>query len=208
MKLFYTPLLILLATTCYADQMAITDKGEEITLYDNGTWEYSGRLKNKESTIIVSTDDFEKPDEATFLLKSVKNKSTFWLNTRKWAYKKAIKESDAEFEFQLKGENLYGLVIAEEIQIPLDSFIDIAFKNALSIAPNTQILRIEYRTVNGKKVIYIEMAGTIEGKETTYFGYYYSDTYGSTQYLAYTATELVSKYKREIDDFLNGLDTQ
>ena len=52
------------------------------------------------------------------------------------------------------------------------------------------------------------MDGTIQGIKFSYFGYYYSDKSGSTQLLAYTASNLADKYKIEIENFLNGLSIQ
>jgi hypothetical protein len=66
----------------------------------------------------------------------------------------------------------------------------------------------EYRVVNGKKLIYMQINGTIKGINFTYNGYYYSNPSGSTQLVAYTAASAVRKYKSEINDFLNGLVTQ
>ena len=50
----------------------------------------------------------------------------------------------------------------------------------------------------------MEMKGTIQGIKFMYFGYYHSDDTGSTQFVAYTGSNLTSKYKSEIYDFLNG----
>jgi len=65
-------------------------------------------------------------------------------------------------------------------------------------------LKKEYRIVNGNKVIYMEMIGTIQSVKFKYLGYYYSNSSGSTQYLANTSTNLVDKYKTDINNFLNG----
>ena len=54
----------------------------------------------------------------------------------------------------------------------------------------------------------MEMKGTLQGINFMYLGYYYSDDAGSTQFIAYTASSLVSKYKSEIYNFLNGFRVQ
>ena len=54
----------------------------------------------------------------------------------------------------------------------------------------------------------MEMKGTLQGIKFMYLGYYYSDDSGSTQFLAYTGSSLVGKYKSEINDFLNGFVVQ
>ena len=163
-------------------------------------------MKQKSGVIQVNKNTFNKPKESSFLVKSTTNKSAFWINTNKWSFSKTKNDTKAkEYEFRLKGKDLYGLAITEEIEIPLQSLTDIALSNAQDVGPDIKILKKEYRTVNGKKVIYMEMGGTMQGMKITYLGHYYSDTYGTTQFLVYTATNLIGKYKPEINRFLNGL---
>jgi hypothetical protein len=204
-----TLLIILIATCSYANQKAITDTGEEIIIYNNGTWKYSTASEQNQSEIKFNKRTFKTSKGSSFLLKSTKNNTAYWLNTSKWAFSKVASEVEAaEYEFELKGKDLYGMAITEEIEISIKSLTDIAFTNAKEVAPDIKVLKKEYRIVNGMKVIYMEMEGTLQGMNITYFGYYYSDTSGSTQFVVYTGTNLVKKYKAEIDDFLNGLVTQ
>ena len=76
------------------------------------------------------------------------------------------------------------------------------------VYPDAKMVMQEYRVVNGKKVIYMQINGTIQGVNFIYNGYYFSNSSGSTQLVAYTAANAVAKYKPEINDFLNGLVTQ
>jgi len=208
MKKLFVTILLLLAATSYASQKAITDTGDEVILNSDGTWEYSD--KAKKSTIIIETNKkkFERPRDSSFLLKSSRNNSGYWINTDKWSFSKAKENPAAEYQFQLKGKDLYGITIAEEVVMSLESLANIAFNNARSAAPDAKIVKKEYRVVNGKKVIYMEIGGTLQGMKFTYLGYYYSDASGTTQLMSYTGTNLVDKYKSEINDFLNGLSTQ
>ncbi len=100
------------------------------------------------------------------------------------------------------------MVIAEGIQVEREALINLAISNARNAAPDVKVIEKEYRTVNGKKIIYMKMQGTIQSIKFTYLGYYYSDKTGSTQLLTYTASNLVEKYKPEIFDLLNGLVTK
>ena len=84
----------------------------------------------------------------------------------------------------------------------------IALENAKKAAPDARIVKEEYRVVNGNKVIYLEMEGTIQGIKFKYLGYYYSGRSGSTQYLTYTGANLVGEYKKDIERFLNGFTVQ
>ena len=208
MKKLFVTILLLLAATSYASQKAITDTGEEVILNRDGTWEYSDNAQKATKIIEITKKKFERPRNSSFLLKSIKNKSAYWINTDKWSFGKAKDNTEAEYQFQLKSKDLYGVAITEGIEISLEPLADIAFSNARSVAPDAKIVRQEYRVVNGKKVIYMEINGTIQSVKFTYLGYYYSDASGSTQLITYTATNLVDKYKSEINDFLNGLVTQ
>lgn len=208
MKLAFTAIILLLSMTSYASQRAITDTGEEIILNDDGTWQLSNNSQITSKTIGTNKKNFTKPKESSFLLKSIKNNSAYWINTNKWAFKKATGNPEAEYELQLKSEDLYGMIIAEGIEIELEALTDLAISNAKSAAPDINVVKKEYRMVNGKKVIYMEMRGTIQSIKFTYLGYYYSDKSGSTQLITYTATNLIEKYQSDIFDLLNGLVTQ
>ena len=113
-----------------------------------------------------------------------------------------------QYEFKNKNKDLYALAITERIKIDLENLTQIAFQNAKNVAPEIKIITREYRIVNGIKVIYMQMDGTVQGIKFSYFGYYYSDKSGSTQLLVYTASNLADKYKIEIENFLNGLSIQ
>jgi hypothetical protein len=208
MKIIFITIFILLTTTSYASQKAITDTGEEVILNSDGTWKYTDNSKKADKIIETNKKRFKKPRDSSFLLKSTKSNSAYWINTDKWTFRKATNNAEAEYEFQLKGKDLYGMAVSEGVHIPVKSLTDIALSNAKGAAPDTEIVKKEYRYVNGNKVIYMEMNGTIQGIKFTYLGYYYSDASGSTQLITYTGTSLVDKYKSEINDFLNGFGTQ
>ena len=206
-KLFVT-ILLLLAATSYASQKAITDTGEEVILKGDGTWEYSDKAQKATNIIETNKKIFERSRDSSFLLKSTKNNSAYWINTDKWSFRKGKNNTEAEYVFQLKGKDLHAMLLSEGVEIPLESLGNIALTNAQKVAPDSKSIKQEFRIVNGKKVLYIEINGTIQGIKFTYLGYYYSDASGSTQLVTYTGTSLVDKYKSEIDDFLNGLVTQ
>jgi hypothetical protein len=208
MKKLLVAILLLVASTSYAGQTAVTDTGEKVILNSDGTWVHADSAPKPAQKIETNKKKFDKPKDSTFLLKSTRNNSAYWINTGKWSFAKTQADAAAEYRFQLKGKDLYGMVITEGIEIPLDSLADIALTNARGVAPDMKMIMQEYRVVNGKKVIYMEMKGTMKGIHFTYHGYYYSNSSGSTQFVAYTATNTVAKYESEMNDLLNGLVTQ
>ena len=208
MKKLFVAILLLLAATSYASQKAITDTGKEVILNNDGTWEYSDNAQKATNIIKTNKKKFKRPRDSSFLLKSTKNNSAYWINTDKWSFEKAKANPSAEYEFILKGKDLYGMAITEAAEIPVESLANIALSNARGIAPDAKSVKQEFRIVNGKKVIYMEMNCTVQGMKVTYLGYYYSDVSGATQLVTYTTTNLVDKYRSEINNFLNGLVAQ
>jgi hypothetical protein len=197
-----------LSFSVYASQRAVTDEGNIVILNSDGTWEYESPEKIEKLEIKTNNAVFKKGSASTFRLKSTKNKSEFWINPKDWSFKKADDVNQAEYQFQLKGTDLYGMAITEKIQIDLDNLTQLALENAKDAAPDAKIVTREYRIVNGNKVMYMEIEGTIQGIRFKYLGYYYSDSSGSTQYLTYTGENLVSQYKNHIEKFLNGFSIQ
>ncbi len=208
MKKLIVIIILLVATTANASQKAITDTGEEVILSNDGTWVYSEGAQKSTNTIETNKNIFTKPKESTFLLKSTRNDSAFWTNSTKWLFTKSKNNPDAEYEFNLKGEDLYAMAITEGVEIPIDSLASIVVNNLREEAPDAKIVKQEYRNVNGKKVIYIEYSGTIYGIKAMYLAYIHSDASGSTQLIVFTAVSLVDRYRSEINNFLNGIATQ
>ena len=207
MKKLFVTILLLLAAISYAGQKAITDKGEEVILNSDGTWEYSDSARKAANIIKTNKTEFKRPADSSFLLKSTTNNSAYWINTDKWFFEKGKSNPEAEYQFRLKGEDLYGMAITERAEIPLESLANIALINAKEKIPDIKIVEQEFRIVNGKKLIHMVLNGTYNGIKVIYSGYYYSDASGVTQLIAYTTTNLVDKYKPEMYDFLNGLTT-
>lgn len=208
MKKYLTMMLCLFTLTANASQTATTDKGEIVILNNDGTWSYQNAEVQKQVEIKTNKATFNKTAAATFFLKSTRNKSAFWIDPKKWLFKKASDKSPAEYEFELRGMDLYGMAVTEGIEVGLEALAQVAVENARDFAPDVQVIAQEYRTVNGIKVLYQQMNGTTKGMKLSWVGYYFSDKSGSTQFLTYTSSNLVEKYKAEIESFLNGFTLQ
>ena len=188
-----------------AQKKAVSETGDEVVLFDNGTWEYQNKEILVETEIPTNTKSFEKVKKATFLLKSKKLNVGFWLNPKEWSFQKATDNLEAEYEFQLKGEDLYGMVISEKVEIPLETLKSIALENGKGAAPDLRVVKEEYRFVNGIKVLLLEMSGTMQGIKFSYYGYYFSSANGTIQFITYTSQNLLDSYRKECDELLNGL---
>ncbi|MEZ4886945.1 MAG: hypothetical protein R3E32_19605 [Chitinophagales bacterium] len=199
--------LLLLSTTVftYAQQKAITQTGQEVLLYEDGTWAYLEEDSVEVVEIPMNPTEFETPKKSTFLLKSSKIDLGFGLNPKKWNFKKATNNDEAEYELQLKEGDLYGMIITEKIEIPLDVLKKIALENGRAVSPDLKIVKEEYRMVNGIKVLLLQMNGTLQSIKFSYYGYYYSDEGGTIQFITYTAQNMMDEYRTDAEDLLNGL---
>ena len=188
-----------------AQEKAVTSTGEEVILFDDGTWKYMNVDLPTVDEIKTNPRNFTKAKESSFLLKSKKTKNGFWINPKKWDFRKGADNPDAEYELQLKEGDLYGMIITEKVEIPLEALKNIALTNAKSVAPDVRVIKEEYRNVNGIKVLCMQLNGTTQGIKFSYFGYYYSDESGTVQFITYTAQSLIEEYKDTAESLLNGI---
>jgi hypothetical protein len=190
----------------FAQTRAITEKGEEVILYDDGTWKYENNDDINRTNIPTNPNLFKKDNSSTFLLKSNKVEIGFWINPKEWSFKKSKNGSVLEYNLELKKEgNLLGLIITERVEMPLQSLRTMALINAKNASPDVEIVEEEYRNVNGLDVLFLRMNGTVQGMKFAYFGYYYSSSVGTVQFITYTFQNLIDKYLIDCEKLLNGL---
>ena len=196
--------LIIIANLIYSQINAVTESGNEVILYNDGTWAYLNDSININNQIPFNEKDYLKDAKSSFLVKSNKVNIGVWINPKNWNFSKGDDKDVAELKFQKKGEDLYAILIAEKMQIPIESLKEIAIDNAKTVASDVKIIKEEYRIVNGIKVLMMQISGTIQGIKFTYFGYYYSNTNGSIQLITYTGSKIFDDYYNDIELFLNG----
>lgn len=178
--LFCLSFLIITKITV-AQKKAITDNGDEVILYDNGTWKYTKEFIDTASFIRTNPQTFTKPDDASFLVKSTQVHVGLWIDPKMWTFRKASSNKSAEYELLNKKENLQVEFITEKLSFPLTTLRKLAINNAKNAAPDAHVIKEEYRTVNGHKVLFMQLGGTISDMQFTYYGYYYSDASSSVQ---------------------------
>ncbi len=197
--------IILTHSILQAQIHAITDTGDEVILYEDGSWKYLKNETVEAKQIPVNNKKYIKDKKATFLVKSKNLNIGIWINPKSWSFQKGEEGEDAEFIFEKKGGDLYAMLISEKVTIPIENLVDIAYENAKKVSPDIKIVKKEYRNVNGLQVLLMQMAGTIQGIKFTYYGYYYSNKNGTIQLLTYTGANLFNDYFNDIELFLNGL---
>jgi len=196
---------LLLAFAAQAQVKAVTEAGEEVLLHDDGTWSFVNQTPAPLKEIGLNPNPFSTPAASTFQLKSKKTKFAVNLNAKDWTFKKSGDNEDAEYELDYKSGDLFALLIPEQIEIPLETLRNIAIQNARNAAPDLQIVEEEYRMVNGQKMLYMQMNGTVQGVKISYMGYYFSSSVGTVQFLTYTSQNLLDSFRSEALKLLNGL---
>ena len=200
--LLYVFLAVAISTQAQIN--AITESGDQVVLYSDGTWKYVEESQEEEEEIPENPKKFKKDKDATFLVKSKNVNVGVWINPKTWIFEKGTDKDDYEFQFQKKGEDLYAMLLTEKISIPIENLAEIAIENAKEVSPDLKVMKKEYRNVNGVKVLMMKMKGTIQGVKFVYYGYYYSNSEGSIQFLTFTGEKLMKEYKKDIERFLNG----
>ena len=197
-------IICLYATNSYTQIKAVTESGDEVVLFDDNTWKYIDDSLSEAKEIPTNNFKFRKDRKATFLVKSKRIDIGIWLNTKEWSFKKAKSNEAAELTFELKNGDLYAMIISEKAQIPLLSLRELAISNAKEVAPDVKIDSEEYRTINGTKILMLQMSGTTQGVKFKYYSYYYSSSKGVAQIVTYTALNLFEDYKDKMERLLNG----
>ena len=203
--LIITGFILLYTNMIYSQINAVTETGDQVILYQDHTWKYVNDSIKQNTEININDKEFIKDKQLSFLVKSNKINIGIWINPKEWSFSKGENDDAAEFKFQKKGGDLYAMLISEKIQIPIETLKGIAYENAKNAAPDIKIIKEEYRTVNSIKVLMMQMSGTIQGIKFIYFGYYYSNTNGTIQFITYTSENLFKTYFDDIELFLNGL---
>ena len=96
---------LLICNISKAQKKAITDTGEEVILYENGTWKYFKEFDSNDSNVIkINPVVFSKSSNASFLLKSNHGNIGFWIDPKKWTFGKSATNPSADFELEFKRE--------------------------------------------------------------------------------------------------------
>lgn len=209
---FLIPLFLFLAmcNTSNAQINALTENGKQVTLFENGTWQYanSAMQSNKGNPITVSPIIYAKSPKATFLVKSNVVNTGVYIDPEKWTFAPHNdSETNPEYKFGYRNGDVMAMTITEKTVIDLEKMESIALTNATKAAPDARIISREYRTVNDNKILCIEMRATIKDTKFVYLNYYLSNEKGTTQFLSFTTEALFDNVKKEMETFLCGLVT-
>ncbi len=202
---FFALFFLLLFNSIDAQKKAVTETGEEVILFEDGTWKYENTPPTISEEIKLNPSTFKKSPKASFLLKSSRFNIGFWMDSKVWTFKKATNNESAEYELHAKDLDIYGMIITETIEIPLETLKDIALSNGKGVAPDLHVTKEEYRMVNGLKILLLQMDGTVKGIKFSYYGYYYSNANGTVQFITYSSQKIIEENRTICEDLLNGI---
>jgi len=118
---------------------------------------------------------------------------------------KAEQTNDAAITQYVHDSNaLFARVIAEKVEIPLEKMADVAVENARKLDPNARETQRGYRTVNGRRMLFVEFEATANNLPITYYGHYYSDSSGTVQIIGWTHRTIIDSYRDDIEAFVSG----
>ncbi len=184
---------------------ALTENGDLVVLYQDNSWKYIEEQLNQD--IATSKAEFTRSENAGKFYKSeICNPYGVYVDNAVWKSVAKGKE-EIEFSFQLRVGEGYATALFEKTPITIESLRQTVIENGLNAAPDLRILKEEYRMVNGRKVLMMQMQGTIQSIPFVYFGYFYTDGENTIQIITYSFRSAFDKYFHEFEVLLNGLDT-
>ena len=107
-------------------------------------------------------------------------------------------------QFIHDSDALFARVIAEKVEIPIEKMVDIALENARKLDPKAKETQRGYRTVNGRRMLFVEFEATANNLPITYYGHYYSDSSGTVQIIGWTHRTIIDAYRDDIEAFVSG----
>jgi hypothetical protein len=202
-------LMLALGFSAWAQEIAITERGDSVMLNANGTWDYLSNLSSEaeaERIIKENPREYKKPSSSKAESKGLGDAYRVYYNNEIWRRVSPSElNEEADLAWSMKKGDAYGMVIFEEIEINMEDLSQIAFDNALELSDGLEMVNREYRNVNGEDLVFMEMAGKMGGINVTYYSYYFSNENGSIQFHTFTGTQVLDKYRETFDSLLSGL---
>ena len=216
-KFIYLAILLLITQFSFAQKKAVTEDGDTIFVYADGTWSFelleSGTAGTEFDFLsaelkldtIKQEQQFSK--KATSVVKNSFGLFTLRYDPEKWKREPPAQyNEDAEFALIARDKDIYCIVISEEVEIGAENIVKIAL-NTMRENTNAEVelVKTEVRTVNEKDLIRAVYNVDLSGMNLTFDSYYYSSEKGTIQFTTWTGQNIWEKYEDEIIDFLNGL---
>ncbi|MEM7103704.1 MAG: hypothetical protein AAF502_11270 [Bacteroidota bacterium] len=218
-----TILLIIFSCLIFSQNLcaqiqAVTEYGDTIYVFDDGTWNFTGEKAtladdydlsylDEVLTFDTSTVQYNHNPTGKRTLKSKYGFFDIFYDEDIWERVPPAQLNDeAEFAFVAKESDIWCVVIAEEIEVGLENVVKIAMNNMREYTGGEIDLRqLEVREVNGFEVVKGVFALNFSGLDFIFDSYYYSDENGTVQFTTWTGANVHEKYEPAIEELLNGL---
>jgi len=217
MKHFLFILLMAICSISWGQMTAVTENGDTIYVYNDGTWSYEpfgeNSLRAEEelfgSKIELDTleGNFSVPSSANKVAKSSMGFYEFHYDSRKWKRIPAGSlNEDAEMAFQHTEKDIYCMIIAEELEIGLENIFNIALSNMEeNTGAEVEVMEAQLKNVNGTEMIRGVVDMNLSGMNLVFDSYYSSTEDGTIQLTVWTGHNLFDRYEDIIEDLHNGL---
>ena len=216
LQVLLTTILLLTFSNLQSQVLAITEEGDTVYIYNNGTWSYE--LKDdapyfNEFEYLNDKLEIDKIEKKFKYDKGVdkdaKNKDDQFVikyNSKLWERVPAGSlNEEAEFAFKSKTADIWSIIISEETEIEKDKLYKIAKKTMEDNSGTTaEVIKTQLRTVNEAEVIRGVLKVDFAGIIFVFDSYYYSDENGSVQFTTWCGEKTWERKKDDISSFLNG----
>lgn len=209
--------LMYVAASVTAQVKAVTEHGDTIYVYQNGTWSFD--LEDNDNLLSLTDKiSYELQIDTVKALQKFSEDANKSISTSIGQFELKYNEKDwkrvppgkynedAEFAFEHRRNDVLSVIITEQAEFDKEAIFKIALNTMEeNIGAKPKVLKTELRNVNGfdilRGVVEVEMTGVALVFDT----YYYGNEKGTTQFTVWTAKSLWEKYEQAIIEFQNGL---
>ena len=192
---------------------AITEDGQGVVLYSNGTWAFKlepippQAQKTKIVKKIPSSPLPVKNKAAKIkpTLKGQHNAYKITYDNTVWKKTHSAANDDAEIQLEHKAGNGYAMVIFDRSPISLEDLKKQVLTTMRSVASKVEIISEEKKRIKNHQIMALKINSIIENTPFSYFNYYASGEWGTIQFVTYTATALMADYEADFAALLDGL---
>jgi len=210
MKKLLSVFFFLFCGICYSQVTAVTEQGDSVYLWDDGTWQFvhadsseaDSASYDETFTIDTNSTQYTKSSNALKALKGQKVKYELWYDADKWSQAN-INRDDAEYYLKNDENEAFCLVLPERLTTTTYGLLDAAYQKANS-AGGVDSVSYEMRKVNNNYVAMMKMYVKINDIHFLFMGYYYTGEERTIQVITFTTINLVDEYIKDMEELLNG----
>ncbi|MDF0719953.1 hypothetical protein P0M11_08065 [Kaistella sp. PBT33-4] len=185
-------------------QKAVTESGKEVVLLDDRTWRFVHESDSTAlETIVQNKAEFTRDAKATSSVQSANLNVAVYHDPKKW---KTAASGLQNIEYLFIGpDHIFATLTADRSRIPnLRIVKDVVISNVRQATDYFRLKESEYRTVNGRRMLYLRYIANLKGLDFEYAGYYFINDSGFAMVVAYTMQQDFEAKFPEIQKFLNG----